>query len=244
MSEPQWTPAETELLRHKAFLEELRKTSEDPGAVKPAKPAWQVVLESNATAALITVVIGGIAGQIISSSIQQRQKEREQALARYLELVKQKNATMLQIFDLTHQCLLVSDDAVRSWHPSFDPARYRGNASEANANSEQVRKMRESYNALDRRLRYEGACLGLQIGFATGDRPEVQVNWEAAENQVRAYMDRARDLSEAFREKGYDALTDREVEASLQELKQRRAGVLKALREFSASVQSEPSAKS
>src|SRR5437764_6648982 len=73
---PKWSTEEKQLLQHESFVAEILKRRA-PSENNQQKPLWQRFLETTGGAAVITVLIGGIFGQIISSSIQSSLKERE-----------------------------------------------------------------------------------------------------------------------------------------------------------------------
>ena len=71
-----FSPEEKEqLLQHEAFIKEIL-TLRDKARGDNPKPAWQRFLETTGGAALITVLIGGIMGSIITGLIQQGSKQR------------------------------------------------------------------------------------------------------------------------------------------------------------------------
>src|SRR5215210_5800487 len=73
---------EQAFLRHEAMMAEVIKLR-SPKRSSDEKPDWLQVLESAVVTTLITVVLGGMAGNILVASYQARQRANEQTLAEY-----------------------------------------------------------------------------------------------------------------------------------------------------------------
>ncbi len=64
-------------LRHEAFLAEVLRLRTKLDQKQKEKLWWQRFLESSGGTALVTVLLGGLLGQLITSSVQVKQQERE-----------------------------------------------------------------------------------------------------------------------------------------------------------------------
>src|ERR1044071_8086338 len=71
----EWSDKEKEFLHHEDFVAEVaaRRGGREGGT----KPRWQRFLESSGGTAIVTTLIGGIFGAIISGIIQDGTRERE-----------------------------------------------------------------------------------------------------------------------------------------------------------------------
>src|SRR6185503_4847747 len=71
-----------QLLEYETFIKEVLARREGAGKGGQTKPVWQRFLETTGGTALITVLIGGIMGSIITGMIQISAKNREAQQAR------------------------------------------------------------------------------------------------------------------------------------------------------------------
>ena len=100
MSEPAtFSDDEQRLLRHEAFIAEVEKLRA-PEAAPRDEPYWLQALKSPAVSALITVVVGGILGNIIVSRYQERQKSNEQAVAEYRQYLQKEEEIVRHAYDV------------------------------------------------------------------------------------------------------------------------------------------------
>src|SRR4051812_9953741 len=131
----EWTELEKELFHHEEFMAELarRRSARDP----EAKPRWQRFLESGGGAAIVTTLIGGIFGAIISGIIQYGAKEREfeqswlkargdQALVAYREYLDKEQEVVNETHALIGSCVSASDDLISIMGPNFDLEKFSG----------------------------------------------------------------------------------------------------------------------
>jgi hypothetical protein len=163
---------------------------------KRDKPAWQRFLESSGGAAMITVVLGGIFGQVISLSIQKSVKERDfqqqwlkargdQALEAYKEYLIEEKNLIQRVYKLIGQSISATEDLLILSTPEFSPGSYAGI-------EDQRKALREQYNKVDAAWRSECEELGLLIRYYHRDHPEVAGAWGDVRTSITGYMDCAR----------------------------------------------------
>jgi hypothetical protein len=98
---------------------------------------WQWLLESSGGTALITVIIGGLMGSLITAIIQIGIKSREfeqarvksrgdQALVAYKDYLEQQRETMKHAYQLIGNCVSASDDLIDITGEYFDPSKFPG----------------------------------------------------------------------------------------------------------------------
>ena len=165
--------------------------SAGPWASREKKASWIIaLLETPGGAALVTVVLGGIVGTIITSQWQERIKQRELSLAAYAEYAKQEQEIANRTYELIGGGIAASDDLLTLTEPAFDLTRYSGEEQKRVAGQRQ--NIREAFNAQDRKWRAERETLGLLLGYYHHGQPEVIAAWQQAEDSVTHYFDCAR----------------------------------------------------
>jgi hypothetical protein len=184
---PRSLPDDETALRYERFVAEVIKTRK-PFDDQP-KPAWQRFLETTGGAALITVLIGGIFGQWITSSIQAGADDREfqqawlkargdQALLSYTEYLKQRQEVVGQMFQLVGDFVAAADDLVHLTEAEFTP--------------KQRRDVQDRYNAVELRWRADSSKLGFLIRYYHPHQTGVSDTWNETRRAVTVYADCAK----------------------------------------------------
>ena len=189
---PDWSEAESRFLHHEAFVAEVLKARASSHNSDTSKPAWQRVLESSGGTALITVVLGGLLGQLIAWSIQSGLKDREfqetwmkargdQALVSYKEYVNQEQELMKTTYELIGSCISTSEDLIILTSPEFAPDSFVGAAEQRTA-------LRQKYNKVDAQWRSEKEKIGLLMGYYHPNQPNVTLAWHETQESISKYM--------------------------------------------------------
>lgn len=190
---PDLTAEELRLLRHETFVAEVLKSRSLPHGGEQSKPRWQRFLETSGGTALITVLLGGFVGQVITWSIQTSLKDREfqeawmkargdQALVNYKEFMTQETEVMKSTYELIGNCISASEDLIILTSPEFAPETFTGA-------TKQRTSLREKYNTIDGRWRSEREKIGLLMGYYHPNQPKVAAAWYNVQNSVSTYMD-------------------------------------------------------
>lgn len=198
-----FSPEEREqLLQHEAFIKEVQALREDKAGGSKPKPAWQRFLETTGGAALITVLVGGIMGSVITGLIQRGAKDREaqqarltarynQAQVTYKEYLDKELELVNRALDLVGGCTSASDDLVlMTTSPDYDPGQYKDQQIKKNL-EEQLMKAIDKYNQMDEKWRGEAHKLGLLMSYYL---PEVETSWQGIEAAVTAQLKCANDV--------------------------------------------------
>lgn len=160
---------------------------------------WDRFLEPGVLTALVTVLIGGIMGNIIAGKIQTGAKEREfqqawmkargdQALLAYKEHLDQERETVKRAYELVGGCISASEDLIDLTRPEFAPRSHVGIEQERDA-------IRKNYNDHDVEWRRDHLKIQLLVSYyhsQLGQREAIN-DWEKVQASVTAYMDCARD---------------------------------------------------
>ena len=188
-----WSDDELRLLRHEAFLAEVLKTRSESQYTEQSKPKWQRFLESSGGTALVTVILGGVLGQILAWSIQSGLKDREfqeawmkargdQALVSYKEYTAQEQELMKSTYELIGSCISASEDLIILTTPEFAQDSFEGAVV-------QRRSLRENYNKIEVRWRSDKEKIGLLMGYYHPNQSKVASAWYNTQDSVSNYMD-------------------------------------------------------
>lgn len=199
-------PEEERLLRHEEFVARVLELRSRTGRKEPASPAWLRLLESTGGAALVTVLLGGIAGSAITGVIQNGQKEREfqqewlkargeRALLAYREYAEGELKTVQAAFGEVGAMLAAAQDLIVLTESRFDLEKYEG--AEREKVLEQRRQLRGAFNAADAAWRRGRETQGLMMSYYHRGSPAIQERWRAVQVAVDAFVDCARSVNGA-----------------------------------------------
>ena len=191
------TQEEAQMLRHEAYMAQLLKYRTQADRPTSLKPPWQRFLESSGGTALITVLIGGIFGALISGMIQSRSKEREfqqswlkargdQALTAYKEHLTKQQEVVNRVYDLIGRSISAAEDLIAMSGEEFSVASYEG------AQRTRVEKYRadviDKFNVTESAWRSQRDSLGLLIDYYHPNHHTVLKTWQGAEYSVTEYF--------------------------------------------------------
>jgi len=182
-----------------------------PDKEEKQKPAWQRFLESTGGTALITVVIGGILGQWVVSSINEGMKKRDNNLAyvrafndRMADAARsdltQEQEIIKRAYDLIGRAINDAQDLISITGEEFDPKLYSG--KERADIQKQRDDIRAEYINLDKQWRNESISLGLLMSFYHEGDKEVLKAWRIARGDVDKYKDCAEDKLRKYEQSG------------------------------------------
>jgi hypothetical protein len=179
---------DSEELKRVLLFGELLKQVLVPSAPKhPARPWWQVVIESSGGAALITVIIGGIVagtvGQYLTYRYQQSLRQREVAAVTYETYLKRSDETITRSFAFIGDVMSASDDLMRvaAWNPQLYPASAR---PEIVARRD---KYVETYRSAMTAWEKERDRQALLLRYYHNANPAVGDTWRTLQASVSAY---------------------------------------------------------
>jgi hypothetical protein len=191
------TVEEARILRHEAYIGQLLKYRIPNHKPEPLKPAWQRFLESSGGTALITVIIGGIFGAVISGMIQSSAKDREfqqswlkargdQALTAYKEHLTKQQEVVNRAYDLIGKSISAGEDLIAISGVEFSVASYEGEQRR------RIEKHRadviDKFNSSDAAWRSERDSIGLMIDYYHPRQDAVLNAWQGVENSVTGYL--------------------------------------------------------
>jgi hypothetical protein len=188
-------PTEAELLRHEAFINELLKARLPKD--KPERSGFWHFLESTGGAALITAVIVGLAGSLITYVFQTQTTEREfqqswlkargdQAMVAYKNFVESREVMINRVFNLVGSVSTASEEYLNLSKSSNAVANYEGQKKvEA---SKYRDSLKEKFESNKTSWRAERDQLGFLIGYYYPKQPEISTAWHALRDAVTTNM--------------------------------------------------------
>jgi hypothetical protein len=186
MTPEKLTEEESRLLRHETFIAELLRRRAGSGSDSRPASGWRRFLETSSGTALITVLIGGIMGNVITGFIQNRQARSARTFLAFQEHLKGQHETVKAAYDLIGNCILASEDLIS--------LTGEGMASGAYVDIDEQRKtIVNDYNKVDARWRGEKDRLGLLMSYYHPGKDELRKEWDKTQTAVTTYMNCASD---------------------------------------------------
>lgn len=215
VEEIEWTEDEKHFLRIETLFAKANAIRATNGTGS-RKPGWQRFLESTGGTALITVVVGGIFGTIISASFQSASKDREfqqtwlktrgdQAMVGYKDFLDNQQETVKRIFERVGSLTSASEDLISLSKPELT-LNNRLSSPELQGISEERKKIKEKYSGVNREWLNECDMLGMLVSYyfpnmpnsvakqsspLPAESPEVNVAlaWDKVKDSVNQYTD-------------------------------------------------------
>lgn len=157
------------------------------------KPAWERFLGSSGGTALITVVIGGIVGSVITGLVQASLKQREyqqqvlkaqadQALVAYSKHAEGEIAAVRSAFETIGASVASAESLIALTEPRFAPGASTPESRQRIA--EQRQEIRAAFNKADEDWRTHRDTLGLLITYYHQGSPAVRSSWRSVQDAV------------------------------------------------------------
>jgi len=148
MAEPNPPPLsdeELQQIKYESFIDQVRRII---GSDQPAgfpKPGWQKFLESSGGTALITVLLGGLMGGVITGLFQYLSKERERGLLVYQQSIEKRQEAIKNIYELIGSSTVSADNLIRlKTSPGTDPKQYNQKIAEEKKSLDLLLEKRKS----------------------------------------------------------------------------------------------------
>jgi hypothetical protein len=170
---PEWSDDDIQHLKREKLIAEALKIRSGQGS---PKAWWQKILETSGGAALITVLIGGLIGQLISMSIQRSLKDREQSLIAYNKFLDQGADTVNKAYDLIGNCFSATDDLVTVAQPKFKKTDDKRNAQ-------------KKFDEIVNQWQKDKIRLGLLMKYYHHNDGSITTAWKDVQEKNKAYME-------------------------------------------------------
>jgi hypothetical protein len=187
----------------KAIFTAMRERNYPPSSTAE-KPPWQRFLESTGGTAVISVLIAGIATQLITCGVQTRLKERdteqayikargEQALVSYKDYLDQERQAVQQAYSEIGSCLSAGQRVIGQTGPQWQPkpgVTYKPQQDE----------IKRNFNEVNTKWRSESIGLGSMMSYYHPNGPDVLPSWRCVQTAMTEYMDCAEDWGTKYSE--------------------------------------------
>ncbi|HUS10021.1 MAG TPA: hypothetical protein VMZ30_06100 [Pyrinomonadaceae bacterium] len=187
------------LLRHEAFIARVLQERNRPAQSSGLKPWWQRLVESQGGTALITVVIGGIFGALISGIFQWGAKEREfqqswlkargdQAMVAYKDFVEKRAVVVEHLYQRIGSSVSSSEDLIElskgksTVRPGLDDK-----TREAILGARKT--IVDKFDLSNSEWRNERDSLGFLIDYYHPDQKDVVTAWHGLKKSISDYLD-------------------------------------------------------
>lgn len=201
--------ADERLLSYVALIAHvIQQRVAPPAPPAPKTSFWAGFREPAVLAALVTVLIGGVAATLITGIIQWRSGVREfeqnraardrefeqawlksrgdQALVSYKEYLDQEQTLIRRAYSLIGTCTSASD---RLAGLTRDIWRQEFSSHQRLANDQQMIGIRQNFNQARIKWQAESGEIGLLMGYYHPSQPNVMLSWSKVEKSVTGYLD-------------------------------------------------------
>jgi hypothetical protein len=181
----EWSGADERLLWYVALIVVslfLIRGRETAGRWGRFKAGFKGFINSAAGVALLTIFLGGIAGQMITTSF-----------AAYGEQLRQEREVTSNLFGLVGSCVAASQNLI-----DRKDQKFRTSTPEEQRKNDVIRdKFAEDYNAISTRWRSERVQITLAMAYYHSRHPLVLDAWRQTSDSLNKYMSCAREWNDA-----------------------------------------------
>lgn len=179
------TPKEEALLRRELLIERVGRLYEARSA-KP-KAWWREAINSSLTTTLITVVIGGIIGQCILASYQERQKRADMAQEQYRLYLQRQQDIIQQALDLVGLADFDAETLMQLTHPESDPNSV-SDPSERKRIREQRAALLQNHTENLKKWNTGRRQMSLLLTYYNYGRTDIKTAWDATDDSTTGLL--------------------------------------------------------
>jgi hypothetical protein len=155
------------------------------------KAWWRPFLESSVLAASVTVVIGGLAGGLITHFYQEAEKDKEIQQLSYKEYVSQEQDAVKHAYSLIGECVGASKRLINTTGASFRGQSMINSLSEDELKhvTKQIVDTKHNFNETHAKWQVEQVSVGLLMDYYHPDQAAIIGAWREAEGATTAFME-------------------------------------------------------
>jgi hypothetical protein len=182
----QWSSDEEKVLRHEALIAEVIRVRDENRPEKFASPTFISILGTSGFTAFITVILGGVIGQLIISSAQTSRARTERNIAEYTQHLKNQQDTVSAAYGLIGKVFHASDTKISltKGENSLDSVIEEDRELRKKEIIERQKKADAAIDEWD----LEHERLGLLIRYYNPGQTEVLEAWRDTEECVDQYI--------------------------------------------------------
>lgn len=166
-------------------------------------------LQSSSGATLITVLVGGIFGTIITSMVQNMVRIHEESRAQAREVVAARLAAVQGAFSMVGEMIGSAEELIVVTGPEYDLTRYEG--TERDDMVAEIHRILDEYNRVDREWRVSKDSHALLLSYYHPQETEVAPRWAELSAAIGGFVACARIWKVSHREQTtYDRSCDDE----------------------------------
>lgn len=194
-------PEQDAFLAQDDFVTEVlrRREAHKPDAApeqKRKESAWLAFLQSSSGTALITVLLGTIGGGIITSLVQERQKQKETHALKVSAYLKNQQDIYTDAFALLGKAVAASEDMATITEAPFYTGQNDGlsKADEADIDKQKTAIV-DAFNSVDAEWRRRRTSLSLLIRLYNQNDRGVATAWESTAAALTDFMNCERNFN-------------------------------------------------
>lgn len=176
---------EKELIERVNALEEQLKKM----AATPVKPVWQRFLETTGGAALITVLFGGVITTLISNSIQDKQRKREQSMKFYTLKIDDQKKTTAASLELLGETQFAIKSLANSKGSDFAIDLTDEDVESDKIIREQLLQINANFNKASENWNRKGGSQGLLLGLHNKNHQQIEEKWQLITYEINKSME-------------------------------------------------------
>lgn len=149
-----------------------------------------LIIESGAFTALITVLLGGILGNFVISSVQHDMALNDQSLTEYKKYLNSQQEIVNFAYDLTGRIMFASQSIITFTKPEF--VNNKLVKVDKDKREKQSDEIQGKFNSTIEEWRIQEEKIGLLMRYYHYGQPEVLTLWRDTQNKVNQFIDCAR----------------------------------------------------
>lgn len=189
-----WSGDEEKVLRHEALIAEVIRLRDEAHPEKYASPTFIRLLGTSGFTAFITVILGGLIGQLIISSAQTNSARTDRNIAEYTQHLKNQQDTISTAYTLIGKVVHASEAKISLTTEENSPESVVKEDRELR--KKEITELQTKADAAIEEWELEQERLGLLVRYYHPGQPEVLEAWRDTQECINQYINCA---AECFR---------------------------------------------
>jgi hypothetical protein len=240
-----WTNDEEKILRHEAFITEVIRLRNEADPEKRETSTFIRLLGTSGATAFITVVLGGLIGQLIISSAQTSSARRDRRVAEYTQYLTHQQETVNSIFTQVGKIVGASESKISLTREENQVESVVKEDQEVRKN--EILELQKKIGKAFEEWGLEQERLGLLIRYYHYGQPAVLESWWDTQDCVNQFIECAGECYLMYsRNDPSDKITEKYKECETKKIAVHNslnnfAATLDQTREYSWRLEDDPS---